>query len=156
MSQAGAIDGLQFARDRAERSGNFDLNSFSRLAELGCTAAQIEYRLQGAENFRTRPSLRLSLHGSLILICQRCLEPLGIAIDLQNELELASSARAINMAEDDIDRVLATSNMGIAALVEDEAILALPMVPMHDHCVEVDDRNLKKPSPFAALAKLKA
>jgi uncharacterized protein len=155
MSQAGAIDGLQFARDRAERSGNFDLNSFSRLAQLGCSAAQIEYRLQGAENRKAKPSLRLSLRGSVVLICQRCLRPLEIALDVQSELELASSVRAINLAEDDDDRVLATPNMNIASLIEDEAILSLPMVPMHEHCVEVGEQSLKKPSPFAVLAKLK-
>jgi uncharacterized protein len=47
------------------------------------------------------------------------------------------------------------------ALVEDELLMALPMVPMHDTCPESIQTQYEsphfedKPHPFAALARLK-
>jgi uncharacterized protein len=51
--------------------------------------------------------------------------------------------------------------MDIAAWVEDEAILSLPLVPRHDDChtrlpAEVASEAAERPKPFAVLADLKA
>ena len=58
--------------------------------------------------------------------------PVPVAVDA--ELQLAGSLSEIAEADDDIDRVLASRRMDIAQLVEDEVILALPMVPRHAAC----------------------
>ena len=68
------------------------------------------------------------------LICQRCLDPLPVPIVVDAELQLAESLSEISEADDDIDRVLASRRMDVAQLVEDEVILALPMVPRHAEC----------------------
>jgi uncharacterized protein len=68
------------------------------------------------------------------LVCQRCLGPLPVPIAVDVELQLAESLREISEADDSIDRVLASRNMDIGQLVEDEVILVLPMVPRHEAC----------------------
>ena len=156
MSQAGVIDSLQFARDRGERRGSLDLSVMPRLADSGCMAATLNYVLQGGENPEHRPSLHLEVRGQMLLECQRCLAPLETPVAVDVDLELVHSQAEIEAAEDDVDRVLASKHMEIAALVEDEAILALPMIPTHERCVEIGAaKELQKPSPFAALAALK-
>lgn len=96
--------------------------------------------------------------------CQRCLEPLTVDLSGSTELELSKALAEIEQADDEIDRVLAGHAMNVAAMVEDEAILALPMVPRHEHCVAADAVDLagaaeapqtKVNSPFSVLAALK-
>jgi uncharacterized protein len=156
MSQAGVIDSLQFARERGERRGSLDLGALPRLAQSGCAAAALKFALQGGQSREGRPSLHLEVRGQLVLKCQRCLDPLTFPLEVAVDLELAQSRAEIDAAEDDTDRVLASKDMDVAALVEDEAILALPMIPAHEHCVEIGKtRETQKASPFAVLAALK-
>ena len=156
MSRAGTIDGLQFARDREVVTGTLALTDLPRLAELGCDAAAVQYAVRGGDNAEGRPCLAVEATGTLSLRCQRCLEPLDFALDVATELELSTSEREIASAEDGVDRVFATRSMGVAALVEDEVILSLPMAPMHERC-EVSPAGVDRAgsSPFAALAGLR-
>ena len=156
MSQAGVIDSLQFARERGKKTGSLELASLPRLAESGCTAATLSYVLQGGESPEQRDTLHLKIDGQMRLQCQRCLGPLDYPVASSAELELASTQGQIDDADDDKDRVLASKQMDVATLVEDEAILALPMIPMHEQCIEIAKaEKTPEASPFAALAALK-
>ena len=99
---------------------------------------------------------RRELLSRLRLVCQRCLGPLEFPVDVDVELELSESAAEIEKAEDDVDRVLATRSMEVAALVEDELILTLPFSPKHEACevAEGADRS-ERVSPFGVLEQLK-
>ena len=77
-------------------------------------------------------------------------------LQFESQLELALGEAGILAAEDDIDRVLAGPDMSVAALVEDEVILALPMAPKHEHCRAAAGTEAGAgPSAFQALAALK-
>jgi uncharacterized protein len=156
MSQGGVIDGLEFARAGATRAGKLDLAQLPRLAEVGCRAAELSYAIRGDASAQGKPALRLAAAGTLEFVCQRCLEALRMPIDVQSELELAESQAGIDAADDDVDRVLATRSMAVAELVEDEVILALPMVPMHARCTAaIGAAPTERVSPFAGLAALR-
>src|SRR5512145_2495185 len=119
MSRAGTIDGPQFARDRGTVSGTLGIEALPRLAESGCEAATIRYTVQGGANAEGHPCLAIEASGTLRLACQRCLGALEFPVELGVELELALSEREIDAAEDEVDRVLATRALDVAALVED-------------------------------------
>jgi uncharacterized protein len=96
--------------------------------------------------------------------CQRCLEPVAVGLSTVAVLELSGSLQEIEAADDDVDRVVAGHAMDVASLVEDEAILLLPMVPRHERCGMADNLRaadesaaavVKKASPFSVLAALK-
>lgn len=106
-----------------------------RLAQLQCSTDGLEYHLRGGRAGNGKPCLWLSVRGSLELLCQRCLDPIPVPIAIDAELQLAENLREISEADDEIDRVLASRNMDVAWLVEDEVILALPMAPRHEECV---------------------
>ena len=152
------IDGLQFARSASEMAGEIEGARLERLAELQCLTPGIRFKVCGSTNERGKPELRIVLSGKLQLTCQRCLRPLPHMLEQESRLELSGSQEEIEAADDDVDRVLATRTMDVAALIEDEAILALPMIPRHEHCEaapEVVAAQAKKQSPFEALAALK-
>src|SRR5215475_4372923 len=134
MSRAGTVDGLAFARGREELSGSMGIDDLPRLADSGCEAATLQYTVRGGESAKGRPSLTLAVTGQVRLVCQRCLEPIEMPLAAHYELELAETLAEMDGADDAAERVLATRAMATAELVEDDALLALPMVPMHERC----------------------
>jgi uncharacterized protein len=106
-----------------------------RLAKMHCSTQGLEYHLRGGKASNGKRCLRFSVRGSVQVLCQRCLDPLSVPIVIEGELQLAENLREISEADDEIDRVLASRRMDVGQLVEDEVILALPMVPRHETCV---------------------
>jgi uncharacterized protein len=156
MSPGRVIDGLQFARTGSEMTGKLGPDELPRLVELNCGVDEIAYRIQGGINSEGKPSLAVEASGTLQLTCQRCLGPLAFAVDVDVELELTEDPAAIEKAEDDVDRILASHSMDVAAMVEDELILALPFSPKHESCdIAMGDARIERPSPFGVLEQLK-
>lgn len=155
MSQAGLIDGLQFARAALERRGSLGIESLPRLARMQGLTDGLEYCLRGGIASNGKACLRISVRGDVRLVCQRCLGSLVVPLAVQVDLQLAEDPREIAQAQDEIDRVLASSAMDVAQLVEDEVILALPMVPRHEACVATGAAPQTRASRFDALAALR-
>ena len=156
MLQPAAFDGLALARNAAVLAGRLGMESLPRLAQSGCTGSVLDFVLSGEINERGKPGLKLAVDGSVRLQCQRCLGSLDLPVHLGVQLEFASSEAAIMAADDDIERVVAGREMSVAALVEDEVLLALPMVPRHEQCSAAAGVGASaKPSVFQALAALK-
>jgi uncharacterized protein len=156
MLQPAAIDGLAFVRAAGVLKGRLGIESLPRLAQSGCSGSVLDFVLCGEINERGKPELRLAVDGSVRLQCQRCLGDMDFPLQLEAQLELAASEAEILAADDDIERAVAGRDMDVAVLVEDEVILALPMVPKHEQCraAERSDGGTK-PSAFQALAALK-
>ncbi len=156
MLQPVAIDGLAFARSAGVMRGRLDLESLPRLAQSGCSGSVVDFVLTGEINERGKPELRLAVNGSVRLECQRCLGNVDLALQLESRLELAAGEAEILAADDEVERVLAGHEMSVAELVEEELILALPMVPKHEHCLaKTAAEKGEQPSAFKALAALK-
>jgi len=136
--------------------GRLDLESLPRLAQSGCSGSVVDFVLTGEINERGKPELRLAVNGSVRLECQRCLGNVDLALKLESRLELAASEAEILAADDEVERVLAGHEMRVAELVEEELILALPMVPKHEQCLaKTAAERGEQPSAFKALAALK-
>jgi uncharacterized protein len=156
MLQPAAIDGLAFARGASVLEGSLGLESLPRLAQSGCSGSVIDFVLKGEINERGKPGLRLVVDGSVRLECQRCLDRLDLPLHLEAVLEFAASEAEMAAADDDVERVLAGREMSVTALVEDEILLALPMVPKHERCSAAEDLGGDaRASAFQGLAALK-
>ena len=76
-----------------------------------------------------------SLHAELDAICQRCLQPMTLPLHVDIALGIV---RALDEAEQLPDEyeplVLAsvTEGQSLAAIIEDELLLALPVAPLHE------------------------
>jgi len=164
MPEQVVIDGIEFARNGKQLSGDLEIGSLERLREsLSSGEGAVEYSIRGGQNPKGRPMLHLSVKGTLSLTCQRCLGPLAFPVDVQSDLLLLqdeSEFADIVDEEDDVDAVVAAPRMSVAALVEDELILALPYAPRHAQgacsAAGVPEGSAgAKVSPFVALSKLK-
>ena len=138
MSHQPVIDGFEFASAGATQQGVLPLSGFGRLCDtLALDEGEVAYELKGVRDERGRPSLRLRVHGTLQLRCQRCLGPMAYDVKADELLVLAATQAEIDADPADVeapDRVLAGKEMSVADLVEDELILAVPYAPRHDEC----------------------
>src|SRR5438309_1963578 len=102
MSHQPVIDGFEFASAGAAQQGVWPLSGFARLRELlASDAGEVGYALQGTRDARGRPSLRLSVRGTLPLRCQRCLEPMPFKVQAEELLVLAATQAEIDAARAD-------------------------------------------------------
>lgn len=99
------------------------------------------------------------------LTCQRCLEPVAADLDVGVHLWLLRSEEQADRLPDDADFLVIDENgcIDLAAALEDELILALPLVPAHEECEafpveaveEAEPEAPARPNPFLVLASLK-
>jgi uncharacterized protein len=80
--------------------------------------------------------LQLQARATVWQTCQRCLEPVAETLDIDRSLRfVAGEDEAARLDEDSEEDVLAlTRTLDLVSLVEDELILALPLVPRHEAC----------------------
>lgn len=167
------LDVKAFAHSASAISGHDLLSKYERLMQetqgLGADrmlnwAAHGELRTDEAG--AQQVWLHLTLDASLPLTCQRCLGPVDIAVAVQRSFRFCDSEEAAAAQDEEAEEdVLALSrDFSLAELMEDEVLMALPLVPCHASCpVEVklaaadpgfDAALNEKRNPFAALAKL--
>jgi len=159
------IDAFDFCRQKLERAGETALADMPRLtAELTDAKGSLQWTVQGGSDGKGHPKLTLQVSGPVHLRCQRCLQPFEFAIDSSSVLILAqdeASADALEeqLDDDSVDVVAGSRTMDMAAMIEDEALLALPLSPKHDVCPDPADfaaaSSKKAESPFAVLKNLK-
>lgn len=97
----------------------------------------------------------------LVLQCQRCLEGLPTTVRVDRRfLFVRDEDEAARLDEELEDDVLVLSReLDLHALLEDELLLAMPLVPMHEACAAplAGPDTLPSPrSPFEALAALRS
>ncbi len=130
-----AIDLFAFAR-RAERiGGELQGGMLARVNELGWSLDEGHYELTGGGAQGGPQWIEVQASGQLRAVCQRCLGALVWSLSTKTRLEIAESEAAIELFEDDVDRVAGDRSLDALMLVEDEIILALPMVGRHEVCV---------------------
>ncbi|MEY5101058.1 MAG: hypothetical protein RJA36_3777 [Pseudomonadota bacterium] len=181
-----AIDLRSLAQKDETLSGRAPLSAFARLSEglpefaaaLAPVAwsARAQWRqplgtlaVEAASAVMAEPQLWLQLQVSAEVpqTCQRCLSPYVQAVEVDRWFRFVAT-EAIALAEDDDseeDLLVLEPRFDLLALVEDELLMELPLVPMHDECPEAprmstgelpESEPQDKPNPFAALAALKA
>ena len=172
------LDVLAFAQASADLQKEEKLSRFERLladAEPGSDLLEpVRWRLQGEirageGGSPTEPWLHLQAEAQVPLLCQRCMTPVLQALDVNRWFRfVADEATAEAQDEDSEEDVLALEpRPNVHDLIEDELLMALPLVPMHDVCPEpvamqagdleglAGDDEPARPHPFADLARLK-
>lgn len=185
------LDVPAFCRGGAELGGEVDLSSLTRLApsllpaEGDAEAAPLSWRARGllrpVSVGPPQPWIELEARGAARLQCQRCLQPVDVVLEVARPIRFVEGEdEAARLDEDSEDDVLAlTHRLDLMALLEDELILALPLVPRHERCPEPlpvplreagpgaesgaakeagadgQTADVGRPNPFAALARLR-
>ncbi len=123
----------RLAESGATLRGAIALNMMPRLA--GClhdTEGAVNVELEFGIDAQKIRYVQGRLTGTLHLVCQRCLQSLAYPVDLEFALGLVSSETAAeNLPGRYEPLVVEESRLAPGSLVEDELLLALPIVPMH-------------------------
>ncbi|MCH2240463.1 MAG: YceD family protein [Aquabacterium sp.] len=170
------LDVAAFAKAGASLSGQCPLTDLPRLLESVPEEARADllHPLSWAVTGLLRPVaggepevwLHLRAHADVPLSCQRCLQPMveHLAIERQARFvaDEATAAELDAVLEDDV--LVLSRSFDLRWWLEDELILELPLMPLHQSCrpavplgqaAEPAAAEDERPHPFAALAALK-
>lgn len=162
------IQPARLAETGAVLRGRMGVTGMARLGGyLHDTEGDVEVGLEfGIDEVGTR-YIRGHLQAELHLVCQRCLQAYACPLDVEVSLGLAGSEQATEGLPERFEPlVLDEPSMELARLVEDELILALPIVPTHPigDCgvdrglvavqEEEEEATGGERHPFAGLAEL--
>lgn len=158
-------DVFELARQGRALDGAISVQELPRLkACLTAADAMLTFRIEGYLDDRGRPCARLHMAGSLGLECQRCREPMDFHLEREARFRFVASEEELNAlpieADEEAEPIVGSHSLDIAAWVEEEAILSLPLVPRHEHCharlpSDVAGTAAERPNPFSVLADLK-
>lgn len=144
--------------------GEIELRQFERLVpEVQASAEQpmIRYVARGESRAHFGGESQIWLHLSaqvvLPLLCQRCLTTVETEIAIEREFRfVATEEQALLEDEESEEDILVNSSeFNLRELLEDELIMALPMVAMHEECAPPAPLTEEKINPFAVLGQLK-
>jgi uncharacterized protein len=152
-----ALDLVALCKDAAHLKGEWPLAGMSRLMTslAAVPDGDMAWSLQASQKPEAgaEPQRWLHLQGRarVPLVCQRCLGVMVELLQIDQRLRFVRSEdEAARLDEESDEDVLSLpARLDLAALCEDELILALPLVPKHDpHCPQ----PLPMPAPGFAPA----
>ncbi len=156
MSHQPVIDGFDFAAAGATLRGTLPVGDLARLRDvLASTSGALGYAVTGMRDEQERPALHVRIDGTLRLVCQRCLGALEYPVSVDSVLVLAASQRDIDREPVEVqgpDRIVGSREMRVPELLEDELLLAVPIVPKHERCAaRSETKDVERRSPFEEL-----
>jgi uncharacterized protein len=170
------LDVRAFAKAEQEIRGPSPLSTFARLqaeAMVGeplvnevewCVTGECRQDAQG----RQVPWLHLTAETVLPVACQRCLGSVATHLEVDRWFRFVEDEATAELEDEDSEEdVLALEpRPNVIELLEDELLMALPLVPMHEVCPEAvpmqagelagdGGQEQAHENPFAQLARLK-
>lgn len=165
------IDPVQLADTGARLTGELPLKGMRRLLEscledTGSAAIDLQFERNQGDGVRMMWG---TIDARLRFTCQRCLEPFDFDLHSQPRLLLLLPGERAAFAEDGdvpIDALVVEQPIALSALIEDELLLVMPMVPLHaaSDCpvqrvsskpAKEPAKERKKTNPFSVLEQLK-
>ena len=123
--------GILAAR-QAALVGEIELRQMARLRDLlESTGGSVKAGLQLRQRHEGYVTAELSYQVELVLRCQRCLEPLRMAVDERVQLAITQPEGEACVPAEYEPVTLEGERLRPADLIEDELIIALPLVPKH-------------------------
>lgn len=167
------LDVRAFARSGTRLGGTAPLSEFARVAGdcVGASAdAPVVWTAQGEARGGNAAAIQHWLHlqitAEVALVCQRCLDPVHTPLAVDQWFRFVPDEATAEQLDDDAseDLLVESDDFDLHQLVEDELVLALPLIASHTSCpstpaMSVRDAGFELPDdakahPFAALGKL--
>ena len=153
---------------QAQRSfqGKLPLAAMSRLRDsLASREGEVAYAMEFGKDEIGVARLRVRADATLPLTCQRTLEVFGLPVHVDATLGLITREEEEAALPGNYEPlVTADGQIKLADVLEDELILALPVVPLKPGVENVpvrvwidadESQEESQPNPFAALKKMK-
>lgn len=130
------IDPIKLAKQNGTITGQLPLSHFPRLQDI---AEQQNQYVSAVFEFEQNKDRINVVHGKMnavvTLVCQRCNQLMQEPLEIECTLSPVTSDERAKNLPGSIDPVLMKEEeVDLHALIEDEILLALPMVPKHEQC----------------------
>jgi len=154
------LDAEQLADRRSDIDFSIPLAALPRIAPL---LARAEGVARGQASFAREQLLAvvdLAVEAELSLVCQRCMQPMRWPVASRVHIALVADARAADEVAPEFEAVIAPGGrITVGELVEEELLLALPVVALHarpQECSVLPEGEPEEETqkPFAGLADL--
>ncbi len=159
------VDPAKLADAGARLSGDLPLKAMDRLRAMcvddetqACVVLQFERSGEPGLR-RIWGDITITLH----VACQRCLQPMSLVLDVHPSLIVVVLDQDSELLTQGTDVVVADKPVRLARIVEDELLLAMPMIPMHDvsECPSAAylggaQHGERQDSPFSVLDRLRS
>lgn len=161
------IDPLKLAKKGETLTGCYDIAHLLRVHDrLSVRQGQVAFTWHFRLNTAYRAVIQGQLHSTLSMICQRCLQPMHYTVHSETALMVLRPGESEELLPVGFEPlILEQMPVSLLSLVEDELILALPIIAKHETCPAneyhlADDtepvaETEPRPNPFAVLATLK-
>jgi uncharacterized protein len=163
------LDPWRFADLGKELSGEMPVGAFLRLRDCLMQAdGEVLFDLSFCRDEQRHARLDGSVRTELTLECQRCLGAMKFPVERRFSVVFVQGLNEAERLPDDLDPCLVEEGVvDFRELIEDELLLALPQVPMHDadvcqlpdEFVSDEEAQVSEPeqqeNPFAVLSALK-
>jgi uncharacterized protein len=160
---------LRFAESGGRLEGTWPAAAFERMTADAPVVGDVRWAARGelepVAGGAPATWLVLEAGAAVRLECQRCLQAMAHPLAVRRRLRFVGdeteAQRLDEACEDDVLALPPRGRLDLLPLVEDELILALPIVPRHENCPEPlappADAAEAAPAehPFAVLAALK-
>jgi uncharacterized protein len=128
----------------------------SRLPRVQAQIAGAQGTVRGVAHFRREAGYRvaeLELEGEAKLVCQRCLAPTTWRLASEARVAIVANERDADRVPQEVETVHAPDDrIRIADLVEEELLLTLPLVPLHESADECSNLQDEVPAPEVEAA----
>jgi uncharacterized protein len=159
------LDAWRMVAAKRHFEGSLPLSGMSRLVgALADAEGECRYEMEFGRDGFDLPYVEIRAEAELPLQCQRTLERFLHPVKLVQRLGLITDEAQEAALPEGMEPILldAGGELNPAGLVEDELILAVPVVPIDPRSMEVSaewpadiEEEEVRPNPFAALAALK-
>jgi uncharacterized protein len=156
------VEASRMVQARRTFHGKLPLASFTRLrASLAAVEGEADYELEFGKDELGVAYLAVRVDAELPLTCQRTLEVFRQPVHIDQRLGLIDDESEEAALPPGYDPLLVPDGaVDLAGVIEDELILALPVVPLKPGAPvewqdEAPEEEEPEPNPFAALESLK-
>lgn len=161
------IDPRKLADRGTVIDGLSPLSAFSRLAEAALDSdGQVRARIVCQRDEQGAVLMSMNFDAEVHLQCQRCLEEVSVPLKAEYTYAVVPEGAPVASVADGHDILeVGEAPLNLRVLLEDELLMALPIVPVHPvtecqmpvnaHASQVTAEETAKENPFSVLAQLK-
>ncbi|MDQ0571766.1 uncharacterized protein QFZ42_003600 [Variovorax paradoxus] len=169
------LDVAAFAAEAAVLSADDPVPDYARLAQelaAPAPAALVHWEATGEQRAgadgKAEPWLHLTTETTVPLVCQRCLAPVETLVASDRWFRFVADEATADAEDDESeeDLLVVSRDFDLHALIEDELLMEIPVMPVHEVCptplqLSSSDEDFKaaeeaKPNPFAVLGALRS
>ncbi len=128
------LDPVKAAKAHQSFEGKLPFAKCERLQELALSGSEIAYKWSFFLNQKSQSLAELTLSGAFQLKCQRCEKPMHFELDTFIAMQVVETEIQAEKLPLEVQPLMLNQEhlCNTLEILEDELILALPMIPMHE------------------------